>query len=233
MAKILDLNVETREASGTGEVKRMRKAGVIPAVMYGRGMENQNLKLDAKTFNRLIDQSASDNILVNIKVSGKEGDQLALVQEVQHDYLKGGILHVDFHAVKSDEEIHAGVSVTLSGVEVAEKKGGLLEHILHTLQVYCLPKDLPEKLTLDVSVLNIGQGFHVSDIQLPEGVKTRIDGHVMVALLKEPTVAEEVTPVAGAAAPAGKAGDAKAAAAKASAPAKGAPAPAAKAPAKK
>lgn len=228
MAKILDLNVETREASGTGEVKRMRKAGLIPAVMYGRGLENQNLKVDAKTFNRLIDQSASDNILVNIKVAGKTGDQLALVQEVQHDYLKGGILHVDFHAVKADEEIHAGVSVVLNGVEAAEKKGGMLEHLVHTLQVYCLPKDLPEKLTLDVSVLNIGQGFHVSDLKLPEGVKTRMDGHVMVALLKEPTVVEEAapaaaaTPAAGAApAAAAKPGDAKAAAAPA---AKAAPA---------
>lgn len=221
MAKILDINVEPRERSGTGAVKRLRKAGTIPAVIYGRKVAASNLKLDAKTFSRILKESASDNILVNLKIAGQTGDQLALVQEVQHDYLRGGILHVDFHAVAADENIHAGVPVILSGIEAAEKKGGMLEHILHDLQIHCLPKDLPESLHFDVSVLEVGGSVHVRDLVLPEGVKTRMDGDVVVALLKEPTVAEEPAPAA--AAPA--AAPAKAAAA---APAKAAAAPAKK-----
>jgi large subunit ribosomal protein L25 len=229
MAKILDINVEPRERSGTGAVKRLRKAGSIPAVIYGRKIAASTLKLDAKNFNRILHESASDNILVNLKIAGEAADQLALVQEVQHDYLKGGVLHVDFHAVAADELIHASVPVTLSGVEAAEKKGGMLEHILHNLGVNCLPKDLPESLHYDVSVLNVGDALHIRDLNLPEGVTSRLDGDVVVAVLKEPTVSEE--PVAAAA----PAKDAKAAApaAKGAAPAAKAAAPAAKAPAKK
>ena len=221
MAKILDINVEPRERSGTGAVKRMRKAGTIPAVIYGRKVPASTLKLDAKNFNRILNESASDNILVNLKIAGQAQDQLALVQEVQHDYLKGGVLHVDFHAVAADEHIHASVPIILRGIEAAEKKGGMLEHILHNVEVNCLPKDLPESIPHDVAVLNVGEALHIRDLALPEGVAIRLDGEVVVAILKEPTVSEEP---AAAAAPAK---DAKA-------PAKGAaPAKAAAAPAKK
>ncbi len=227
MAKILDISVEPRERSNSGVVNRLRKAGTIPAVMYGRKIQATNLQLNAKNFSSILKSSASDNILVNLKVAGQAQDQLALIQEVQHDYLKGGVLHVDFHAIAADEKIHASVPVLLTGVEAAEKKGGMLEHILHSLEVHCLPKDLPESITHLVSVLEVGDALHISDLKFPEGVSAKLDGHVVVAVLKEPLVAEEVAaPVA--AAPAKGAPAAKAAPAAAAAKA-----PAAKAPAKK
>lgn len=224
MAKILELSASPRTISGTAAVKRLRKTGRIPAVIYGKKHTNTNLDLDAKTFTKLLNASASDNILVNLKIEGEKADSLALVQEVQHDYLRGGILHVDFHAVAADELIHANVAIVLTGVDIAEKKGGMLEHIMHSIEVRCLPKDLPEKLTLEVASLEINQSKHVSDLVFSEGVSTKIDGHVVVAVLKEPTVAEEVTPAAAAATPAA---GAAAPAAGAAAPAKGAAAAAA------
>ncbi len=222
MAKILELSASPRTESGTAAVKRLRKTGRIPAVIYGKKHENANLDLDAKTFTKLLDASASDNILVNLKIEGEKADSLALVQEVQHDHLRGGILHVDFHAVAADEVIHASVAIILTGVDIAEKKGGMLEHIMHSIEVNCLPKDLPEKLTLEVASLELNQSKHVSDLKLPEGVSTKIDGHVVVAVLKEPTVVEEVAPVAAAATPAAGAAAPAAGAAPAAAPAKGA-----------
>jgi large subunit ribosomal protein L25 len=224
MAKILDLQAKVRSAEGTSAVKRLRKAGSVPAVIYGKKHATANLEVDAKIFGKLLDKSASDNILVNLKIEGESGDSLALVQEVQHDYLRGGILHVDFHAVDANEDIHAAVPIILTGVELAEKKGGLMEHILHNLEIHCLPKDLPETLTLEVSGLNVGDAIHVSELTLPAGVSTHLDGDVVVAILKEPLVAEEPAPGAAPAAAAPAAG-AKAAAAPAAA--------AAKAPAKK
>lgn len=230
MAKILDLSAQPRSISGSVGVRRLRKAGRIPAVVYGKKHENKNLELDTKNFVKLLQSSSSDNILVNLKIEGEAAESLALVQDVQHDYLRGGILHVDFHAVSADEEIHAGVPVILKGVELAEKKGGMLEHILHTLEVRCLPKDLPEQLTLDVSSLELNHSKHVSDLTLPEGVKTKMDSHVVVAVLKEPKVeeapvvaaaAEGAAPAAGATPAAGAAAPA-AAGAKAAAPAAGA-----------
>ncbi|WP_050024115.1 50S ribosomal protein L25 [Verrucomicrobium sp. BvORR034] len=213
MAKILDLQAKVRTAEGTSAVKRLRKAGSIPAVIYGKKHSNAKVEVNSKTFTAIIEHSASDNILVNLKIDGEANDALALVQEVQHDYLRGGILHVDFHAVAADEDIHASVPVVLSGIEAAEKKGGKLEFVLHSLEVHCLPKDLPESIALDVSYLNVGEATHVSELTLPEGVSTKLEGDVVVAILKEPLVAEE----------------APAPAADAKAPAKGKGAPAAKA----
>lgn len=204
MAKILDLQAKVRTAEGTSAVKRLRKAGSIPAVIYGKKHAAAKIEVNSKTFTSIIEHSASDNILVNLKVEGESSDSLALVQEVQHDYLRGGILHVDFHAVAADEDIHASIPVVLSGVEAAEKKGGKLEFVLHNLEVHCLPKDLPESLALDVSVLNVGDAIHIRELGLPAGVSTKLDGDVVVAILKEPTVKEEAPAPAAEAKPAAK-----------------------------
>jgi large subunit ribosomal protein L25 len=220
MANIIDVSATLRTAVGTGAVNRLRKAGSIPAVVYGKGRDNQNIQVDTKTFTKVIFGSASDNILVNLQIDGAK--QLALVQEVQHDHLKGGITHVDFHAIKEDEEIHAAIPVVLFGEAAGAKFGGMLELLLHNLEVRCLPKDLPEKITIDISHLNVGEGVHISDLKLPEGVRAKLDGHVIVAHVEKPKVEE--------AAPAAAAADAKAdpkAAGKA-APAAKAAAPAAK-----
>jgi large subunit ribosomal protein L25 len=212
MAKILDLAAQPRSSAGTASVKRLRKAGSIPAVVYGRQKEATNVQVDSKTFSKLLESSASDNILVSLKLDGAE--QLALVQEVQHDHLRGGILHVDFHAVAMDEEIHAEVPLELVGESVGAKMGGMIEAIHHTLEVRCLPKDLPERITIDVTNLALGQGIHVREISLPEGVRTRLDGDVVVIMCEEPKVeAEAPAPVADAKPAAAPAAD-KAAAAK-------------------
>lgn len=216
MATILDLTAENRKRNGTRAVGRLRREGGIPAVVYGRGRESANIKVDGRTFSRILEHSASDNILVSLKIAG-EADQLALVQEVQHDHLRGGILHVDFHAVKEDEEIHADVPVELVGTPAGLKMGGVLEYIHHSIHVRCLPKDLPDKLTADVTHLNLGEALHVKEITLPAGVTTRLGADVVIAMVAEPKVEAEPEPAAAVAAPA----------AGAAAPAAGAAAPAA------
>jgi len=227
MAKILDLQAETRTQSGTAVAKRMRKAGTVPAALYGRKVKPTSIQVHGKTFSKLLEGSASDNILVSLKIAGAE-DQLALVQEVQHDYLRGGILHIDFHAVAADEEIHANVPVVTVGEAKGLKLGGMVEAIHHEIEVRCLPKDLPESIQIDVTNLGVGQGIHVSEITFPEGVTCRLAGDVVIVMCEEPKVEAEPEPTAAS----------PAAGAKAAAPAAGAKAaaaaPAAKAaPAKK
>lgn len=220
MAKILDLNTEPRTSEGTAAVKRLRKAGSIPAVVYGRKTAVTNLQVDSKTFTKILQNSASDNILVSLKIGS--GEQLALVQEVQHDHLKGGILHVDFHAIAMDEEIHAEVPVETSGEAPGVKFGGLVEIIHHTLEVRCLPKDLPESISVDVTALQVGKSIHVGEVTYPAGVRPKLAADVVVLMCVEPKVEAEPTPAEAAAA------------AKGAPAAKGAAAPAAKAaPAKK
>jgi large subunit ribosomal protein L25 len=216
MAKILDLVAQPRTVSGTGAVKRLRNTGSTPAVVYGRKVAPLNVQVDTKTFTKILQGSASDNILVSLKLDS--GEQLALVQEVQHDHLKGGITHVDFHAIAMDEEIHAEVPVEIVGEAPGLKFGGLVEAIHHTLEVRCLPKDLPEHITVDVSSLELGKAIHVGEITFPEGVRPKLAADVVVVMCEEPKVEAEPEPAAAAAA-------AKAAAAPA---AKAAAAPAAK-----
>lgn len=201
MAKILDLQAEVRTQSGTSAVKRMRKAGTIPAALYGRKVKPSSIQVHGKTFSKLLAGSASDNILVSLKIAGEE--QLALVQEVQHDYLRGGILHIDFHAVAADEEIHANVPVVTVGEAKGAKQGGLVEAIHHEIEVRCLPKDLPESIEIDVTHLEVGQGVHVSEIKFPEGVTCHLGGDVVIVMCEEPKVEVEPEPTAAAAPAAG------------------------------
>ena len=221
MAKILDLNAEPHTAAGYRAVNRLRKAGNVPAALYGRKTAPAQLQVHAKTFSKLLESSASDNILVSLKIAGGAADQLALVQEVQHDYLKGGILHIDFHAVAHDEEIHAHVPVVTTGEAAGLKFGGLVEVIHHDLEVRCLPKDLPESISIDVTALQLNESIHVGEIKLPEGVRTRLAADVVVVHCSEPKVEAEpepkaaaaAAPAAGAAKPAAGAAAAKPAAA--------------------
>ena len=226
MAHIIDIPATKRSETGTGRVNRFRKSGNIPAVLYGKKVETSNLTVDSKTFTKIINNSASDNILVNLKLDA--GEQLALVQEVQH--IKGGILHVDFHAIAMDEEIHAAVPVETIGEAAGAKMGGQLEILLHKLEVRCLPKDLPQKIVIDVSHLNIEDAVHVRELNLPAGVSVKLDGDVVVVILEEPKEVEELPAAAAAAADAKAAAGAKAPAAGAKA---AAPAAAAKPAAKK
>lgn len=210
MAKILDLVAQPRTVSGTGAVKRLRNSGSTPAVVYGRKVAPVNVQVDTKTFTKILQGSASDNILVSLKL--ESGEQLALVQEVQHDHLKGGITHVDFHAIAMDEEIHAEVPVEIVGEAPGLKFGGLVEAIHHSLEVRCLPKDLPEHISIDVSALELGKAIHVGEISFPEGVRPKLAADVVVVMCEEPKVEAEPEPAA--AAPAAKAAAAPAAAAK-------------------
>jgi large subunit ribosomal protein L25 len=201
MANIIDLTADTRTVKGSSSAGRLRRAGTIPAVLYGRKRENQELQIDSKTFTHIINHSASDNILVNLKLGA--GEQLALVQEVQHDHLRGGVLHVDFHAIAMDEEIHAEVPVETKGEAIGIKAGGQLELLVHKLSVHCLPKDLPERLVIDVTGLGVGQAIHVRELVLPVGVRVKLDGDVVVVMVEESkVVAEEPAAAADTKAPA-------------------------------
>ncbi|MGI8602488.1 MAG: 50S ribosomal protein L25 [Verrucomicrobiales bacterium] len=214
MSQRSTLNVAPRKRSGTGALKRLRKEGLVPAIVYGRKFENQNLKVNSKALRDLLARSTSENVLVNLEIEGG-GSQLALIQDVQHDALSGSIVHVDFHAVKEDEKIHAQVPIDLTGESIGVKLGGLLEHQIHSLDIFCFPKDLPDKLSVDISHLAMGDALHLSDVKLPEGVTARLGGDVVIALVTEPKVTVEETVVAAAPAVEGKPGEAKAGEAKA------------------
>ena len=187
MAKPQTLKADQRARTGSGVLKQMRREGFVPSVIYGGGTENQNVKVHAKTFRDMLNNAASDSILVNLDVEGA-GTQLAFLQDVQHNALTKEILHVDFLAVSETTSITANLPLELTGESVGVQEGGLLEHMLHSIEVSCLPKDLPESILADVSHLAIGEALHVGEMTLPEGVTPTANADVVVALVAKARV---------------------------------------------
>ena len=167
----------------------MRREGFIPTCVYGASEENRNLKIVSKTFTELLAHSASSNIVVDLDIEGDK--QLAFIQAVQTDPLSGKVIHADFLAINRKTEITARIPIVLTGEAIGVKNGGVLDQQIHDIEITCLPSDLPETLTADVSELTIGDLFHVSELDLPKGVKTEVGGDVAVASLQAPRTEEE------------------------------------------
>lgn len=180
MAKKHTIKAENRARTGSGLLKQMRREGWLPSVLYGVGTENKNLKVDAKTFREMLAQSASENIVVNLDIEG-EGSRLAFLQAVQHNALTDGLIHADFLAIDEKTELTAHVPVHLIGEPAGVKAGGLLEQMLHTLEVRCLASHLPETLEFDVSLLEEGESLHIGQVSLPEEVTAAYGEEVVIA----------------------------------------------------
>ena len=188
MAKTHTLKAEDRKRTGTGMLKRMRREGFIPSVVYGGGSETRNVKISAKDFRDMIGASASANVLVDLELDGG-GQQLAFVKDLQHDPLSGNILHADFLAINEATEITAQIPVVLNGEALGVKMGGQLEQLLYTIEIKCLPKDLPETIEGVVSDLDVGDALHIGGMQWTEGVSPTLGADVVVALAAKTRIA--------------------------------------------
>ena len=180
MAKIHSLSAEERKRSGSGALKQMRKEGLIPSVIYGKTSENINLKVNGREFSYLIEQSVSENILVNLEIKEK-GQQLAFIQDIHHHPVNGKILHADFLAIDEKTEITAQLPIVLKGEPAGVKKGGLLNQQIHTLEIKCLPTHLPESLFANVDHLEIDEILSLKDIEFPEGVLCSAQPSLIIA----------------------------------------------------
>jgi len=199
--KTVPLQAFQRSQLRRGEVKKLRASGRVPATIYGRLAQPQNLELNSREISNLINHSASENLLVDLSVENDaRSKRLALVQEIQHHPLDGRVLHVDFHEVAENEKVTIQVPVETVGEPVGVREGGgVLEHVLFKLKVRSLPKDLPETLTIDVTSLAVGKAIHITDIKPPEGVEILGDKHLTVVSVALPrTEAEETAATAAA-----------------------------------
>lgn len=189
MEKVV-LNAEKRDVIGK-QVKAMRRAGKLPAVIYGRHTEPINVSLDAHNASLILGRLTSSS-LVTIALDGKEYP--SLVREKQRDYIKNRLLHVDFLTVSLTETLRATVAVNLVGVSMAVKDfNAVLVTNLQSLEVECLPTDLPERIDVDISVLaRPGDGIRVRDIVVSDKVRLLDDPDTMVAVATFAKVEEEV-----------------------------------------
>jgi large subunit ribosomal protein L25 len=198
MEKVM-LKVETRDDTGKAVAKKLRKGGLIPAVVYKAGKDALSLKLAVGDMEKVLQTKAGANVIITLKISGDKAtkDRTVVVKEIQRDPVKDVILHVDFNEISLTEMLKVNVPLATKGEAPGVKKdGGTLEHVIWELQVECLPTDIPEKIEVDVTNMNIGDSVFVKNITVPEGVKVLNDPELIALIVKPPKVEvpkEEVT----------------------------------------
>jgi large subunit ribosomal protein L25 len=184
------LNALTRKTKGKGAARKLRRDHQIPANFYGPNAQPMMLAVNYAELERLMRQSAAENIVLDLKIQSEDGWEAksVILKELQVDPTKDTYLHVDFCEISMDKEITVHVGV--SGVQ----EGGVLQHVRRELNVSCLPDKLIDTLELDVSGLEIGSALHIRDIVLPEGITTLEEGDLTVAMVTAPTVEVEEAP---------------------------------------
>ncbi|MDX1624265.1 MAG: 50S ribosomal protein L25/general stress protein Ctc [Gemmatimonadota bacterium] len=181
-----------REETGKGAARAYRREGRIPAVLYGRDQESVPLTVDEGDLHRIVQAISIENTIVDLELDGDGGGaHKVLIRELQIHPFRDEFLHVDFFEIPMDEKIRVDVPIVVEGVpEGVKNKGGVLDHQLRELEVSCMPGNIPERITLDVSELDIGEAIHVADIELPE-VEIETDPERSVVAVLAPTVIEE------------------------------------------
>jgi large subunit ribosomal protein L25 len=223
------VGADARHDQGKGASRRLRRAGKVPAVLYGGHGEPRNITLDHQQLLTMIDNEKFYSSIISINVDSQ--GQPAIVRDVQMHPARNAVVHVDLQRVIESEVLKIRLPIHFKGEAVApgvKTQGGIVSHLMQDIEVSCLPKDLPEFLELDLSGMNLNDALHLGDIPLPGGVTipALAHGNPPVVSVHSPRVAEpepEVVAAAaeGAAAAAPAAGAAPAAAAEGGAPAAG------------
>jgi len=214
MSKSFTVGAESRNDQGKGASRRLRRAGQVPAILYGGKGEPSNITLNQLSLLTMIDNEKFYSSIINIKLDGK--DQQAIVKDVQMHPAKAQVLHVDLQRVLADQPIRLHLPIhflnqsTCPGVKT---EGGQVSHLRTDIEISCLPKDLPEALEVDMAGMHLNDTIFLKDIKVPPGVtipELATGREIPVVSIHAPR-AEEAEPVAEAAAAAAPAADAKAA----------------------
>ncbi len=206
MATTASISATSRSETGKGAARVARREGRVPGVLYGHGEESVTLSVDARELQRLIHSVSIENTIVDLAMDGGKSTVKVLIREVQRHPTREQYLHVDFFHVAMDEKISVEVPIALVGTPVGVKdKGGIVDHQLRELAVYCLPGEIPEKFEVDVSALDIGDAIHVNELTIPAGVEVETDPErSVVAVLAPAALVAEVEEEAAAEVPEGE-----------------------------
>ena len=194
---IRELSVEPRDAVGKGAVGRLRREGRVPAVLYGGGSAPVSLSVSPLDVQRTIQGHGGGGVLVNLMLPGSAEPRTAVVRELQYHPVRDTLIHVDFQAVRMDEEITVEVPIHVVGEAAGVKEqSGVLALLLRTIEVACLPSLIPDRIDVDVSALRIHDVATVANLQLPEGVRVTAPATQPVATVAPPMAEEVVAAVA-------------------------------------
>jgi len=160
------LHVRMRTEKGKQAVKHLRKQGLVPGILYGKGEQPSKLAVNLKDFINLLHMYGR-NVVVDLAVGDRKKKIKAFIYEIQHDPISGEIIHIDLKHISLKEKITVTIPIHLSGIPTGVKnEGGILEHLMHTVEISCLPVDIPDSITIDVSLLHTGGIIHVRELPL-------------------------------------------------------------------
>ncbi len=187
------LNARTRQITGKGAARKLRKNNQIPAIFYGPSREPLKLAMDYPELEGIIKRSGGENIILDLKVKSEDGTQTwnVILKDVQVDPIKDTYLHADFYEISLDKEITVNVPIHLINTPAGVEEGGILQHVRRELTVSCLPDKLIEAFEVDVSRLEIGDSVHVRDLVLPEGITSLDEENLTIAVVAAPAVMPE------------------------------------------
>ncbi len=172
------LRVKPRIRIGKSGAREVRKEGNIPAILYGRGEDPVPLVVRPDELKRALSNNAGINTVLELEIDGSEppAKRFSMVKEVQRDPIKNRVIHLDFLAIDMKKSIRVKVPVTTLGRSEGERRGGMLEKLMRTIDLECLPGDIPDLIEIDVSSLDIGGFVDIGGLELGEGVKPIRDG---------------------------------------------------------
>ncbi len=189
----LQLEVRKREESGTRVCRRIRRAGLVPAVVYGLEQEPLPVEVSEGDIGSAR-RAGGEHLVIDLKISEGDGAERTvpvIIRDEQFHPVRGKLLHVDFYRVSMTRKITSEVPVETTGEPAGINFGGILEHAIRDVEVECFPDSLPENIEIDVSDLNIGDSLTVGDLRTPEGVEILTDPEQIVVSVMPPAAEEE------------------------------------------
>ncbi len=192
MADNAVLQAEAREQVGKQAAKHFRRQGLLPAVVYGDKGSAVPCSVNRKQLEDILHTQGRNAIVSLVLGNGEGNSQTTIIKEIQHHPFRDGILHVDFYRISLTEKIVVEVSVVGVGTPAGVRtEGGILEHMLHMVEVECLPTQIPDRIEMDVSAMEIGDTIHVSDFVVGDDVRIVTEEDRSVFVVVPPSVIQE------------------------------------------
>ncbi|WP_138756055.1 50S ribosomal protein L25/general stress protein Ctc [Paenibacillus sinopodophylli] len=178
------MKADQRTVTTKGELRQLRLQGKIPGVIYGKQLQDTaQVAVDGKELQALLRTQPNAVLEVNIPSHGKTS---VMISEIQRDSLSRQVIHVDFHQINMNENVRANVRIHAEGDSQGVREGGILQMILHELEVQCLPGNIPDSVSVDISTLEVGESLLVSDLLLPKGIEALADQEQVVVTILAP-----------------------------------------------
>jgi len=185
----VELMAQKRNAFGKGAARNLRRAGIIPGVLYGRDQDTMSVQINEQTFKRFL-RANGENMLIDLNID-EYGTETVLIKELQRHPVKRSLVHADFIRISLDELVIAPVPITLVGSPPGVQEGGVMTFLLRQISVSCLPLLIPEEIQVDISEMNIGDTIRVADLDLGEEIENLEDPQSQIVSVVPPIVEAE------------------------------------------